>query len=215
MKQKKAKKEEYVYVLRTCKSDITAYNGFKWPESGMVEAPDWQNNAECGNGLHGLLWGIGDGSFLNWDEGAKWLVVKVAFSSIIDLGGKVKFPRGEVIFCGDKLGATTRIIELGANPALCVNGTATAGVRGTATAGYAGTATAGDDGTATAGVRGTATAGYAGTVTAGDDGIITIKWFDDKNNRYRFSVGYIGEDGLKKNVKYKCDENGKFIEVEK
>jgi hypothetical protein len=199
MKQKKAKKEEYVYVLRTCKSDITAYNGFKWPESGMVEAPDWQNNAECGNGLHGLLWGIGDGSLLNWDEGAKWLVVKVAFSSIIDLRGKVKFPRGEVIFCGDKLGATTKIMELSANPALCVNGTATAGVRGTATAGVRGTATAGDDGTA----------------TAGDDGIITIKWFDDKNNRYRFSVGYIGEDGLKKNVKYKCDENGKFIEVEK
>ena len=27
-------------VLRTCKSDGTSYNGFKWPTAGPVECPD-------------------------------------------------------------------------------------------------------------------------------------------------------------------------------
>ena len=189
MAKKNKDNTEYVYVLRTCNSDLTSYNGFKWPEAGIVEAPDWQDNRECGNGLHGLLWGIGDGALLNWAEDAKWLVVKVPFNTIIDLQGKIKFPQGEVIFAGDKAGAVSTIIELGADPALCVSGTATAGVRGTATAGDYGTATAGDDGT------------------------IIIKWHD--GNRFRFSIGYIGEDGLKKNVQYKCDKQGKFVEVKK
>ena len=28
-------------VLRVCRSDMTSYNGFIWPETGYVEAPDW------------------------------------------------------------------------------------------------------------------------------------------------------------------------------
>jgi len=90
-------------------------------------------------------------------------------------------------------------------------GTATAGDRGTATAGYGGTATAGDRGTATAGDRGTATAGYRGTATAGDRGTIQIKWWDDKAERYRLTTGYVGEDGIEANTKYKLDDKHGFI----
>ena len=109
-------------------------------------------------------------------------------------------------------------------------GTATAGYRGTATAGYMGTATAGDmgtaaagdmgtaaagyRGTATAGDGGTATAGYRGTATAGDGGTLIVKYWDKDAERYRIVVGYIGEAGLKPNVKYKLDDNHQFIEVE-
>jgi hypothetical protein len=162
-----------VLVLRTCDKDMQAHGGFVWPKKGLVAAPDWKPRAECGNGLHGFLWGEGDGSLASWDESAKWLVVEVEEASIVQLSGKVKFPRGVVVHCGDRLSATTYIAEHGASGRAIVGGTATAGARGTATAGYAGTATAGDSGTATAGYAGTATAGDSGTATAGARGTAT------------------------------------------
>ena len=93
-------------------------------------------------------------------------------------------------------------------------GAATAGYMGTATAGDMGTAAAGYRGTATAGDGGTATAGYRGTATAGDGGTLIVKYWDKDAERYRIVVGYIGEAGLKPNVKYKLDDNHQFIEVE-
>ena len=158
-------------ILRTCNSDMTSYNNFKWPESGLVSAPDWEPKPECGNGLHGLLWGEGDGSFLNWREDAKWLVVEI--EEYVDLQGKVKFPSGNVIHVGNQKTATKYIAENGGAGKAIVGYNATAGDRGTATAGYKGTATAGFCGTATAGFCGTATAGHDGTATAGDDGTAT------------------------------------------
>ncbi|EPG5898781.1 hypothetical protein L4O12_003567 [Pseudomonas aeruginosa] len=100
-------------------------------------------------------------------------------------------------------------------------GTATAGDWGTATAGYKGTATAGDEGTATAGYKGTATAGDWGTATAGDEGTATagkkgeiqIRYWDEKTERYRTVIGYIGEDGLEPGVAYKLDDNHRFVKA--
>ncbi len=89
-------------------------------------------------------------------------------------------------------------------------GTATAGRWGTATAGDKGTATAGDEGTATAGDEGTATAGYKGTATAGEKGEIRIRYWDEKADRYRTVIGYIGEDGLEPNVPYRLNADHKF-----
>ncbi|TWB00393.1 DUF7666 domain-containing protein [Gluconacetobacter diazotrophicus] len=91
-------------------------------------------------------------------------------------------------------------------------GTATAGDSGTATAGNRGTATAGNRGTATAGNRGAATAGDGGTATAGDHGEIRIRYRDTKSERYRTVVGYVGEDGIKPNVKYRLNADHKFSE---
>ncbi|WP_334017944.1 hypothetical protein [Pseudomonas aeruginosa] len=90
-------------------------------------------------------------------------------------------------------------------------GTATAGYKGTATAGYKGTATAGNGGTATAGYEGTATAGYEGTATAGEKGEIRIRYWDEKADRYRTVIGYIGEDGLEPDVPYKLNADRKFV----
>ena len=183
-------------VLRVCASDGSSHGGFKWPLTvgAEVVAPDWKDNRECGNGLHGWLYGQGDHSCADYwhQEGAQWIVVEVDSESIVELGGKVKFPRGIVRFAGDKKSATDFLWEneprsrdvavIGASRAdlrdkamvqVGVLGTATAGYRGTATAGVLGTATAGVLGTATAGDRGTATAGYRGTATAGDRGTAT------------------------------------------
>ena len=178
-------------ILRTCNADMTSYEGFKWPESGHVEAPDWEATDDCRNGLHGFLWGEGNSALADWSPAARWIVAEV--SEWIDLNGKVKFPSANVIFCGDRKSATDFLRANGATGAV-IGAFSTAGYRGTATAGYGGTATA----------------GYYGTATAGDRGAICIKWRD--GSRYRIAVGYIGEDGLKPNTPYRC-EYGKFIEV--
>jgi hypothetical protein len=208
-----------VLILRTCSADGTSTNGFRWPKDGPVEAPDWNPEPVCGGGLHGLLWGAGDSSLLDWAEDAKWLVVEVEADEIVDLGGKVKFPRGEVVYCGDRAGAG-KIVSAKAPPGMkVVCGTATAGDAGTATAGDEGTATAGDKGTATAGDKGTATAGDEGTATAkkaglaltghcgraraDDQGCIAVRWWDAAAGRYRLAVGYVGENGIKPNVWYR------------
>ncbi len=86
-------------ILRTCNDDMTSHDGFVWPKSGYVSAPDWIANRNCGNGLHGLL--NGDGNWAPLDKGSKnWLVCEVESRDIIDLNGKVKFPKCNVIFCG-------------------------------------------------------------------------------------------------------------------
>ena len=118
---------EKVLVLRTCNEDLTSHGGFRWPKSGKAKAPDWSPVATCGHGLHGLLWGEGAGSLLNWGGRAKWLVVEVLKSKIVDLNGKVKFPDGKVVFCGERLGATKYLLENGAIGRSICGGTSTSG----------------------------------------------------------------------------------------
>ena len=209
-----ATKRPTVLVLRTCGSDMTSRGGFKWPASGPVAAPDWNPKPACGQGLHGLLWGEGDGQLLDWTEGAKWLVVEVDASSVVDLSGKVKFPSGQVVHCGDCDSATSYLLEHdGSGKAIC-GAKATAGVRGTATAGDAGTATAGVRGTATAGFRGTATAGFRGTATAGEKGAVILRWWDRAAERWRMTIGYAGEDGIEPGEKYRANETGRLVKVD-
>jgi hypothetical protein len=171
-----------VLVLRTSDKNCRSYGEFQWPSAGLVEAPDWLPAAACGGGLHGLLKGVGDVSHLKHNNPSRvWQVVEVAVADIVDIeGDKVKFPRGVVVYSGNRDEAVA-MIQARHPEAACVFASATAGTRGiatagewgTATAGYAGIATAGERGTATAGERGTATAGYAGTATAGTRGIAT------------------------------------------
>ena len=217
------------YVLRTCSADLRAHGGFQWPSSGPVECPDWSAEPVCGQGLHGFLDGHGSAGLADWSPEAKWLVVAVDGRDLVDLGNKVKFPRGVVLLAADRKAATDLMQQIrspqAAGPvmgavvsvgdrdtatAVCY-GTATAGDYGTATAGDYGTATAGHYGTATAGCHGTATAGVCGTAAAGVCGIIRIRRWD--GNRYRDVVGYIGEDGLQPNTPYRLDAEGRFVKA--
>lgn len=86
-----------------------SHGGFKWPESGYVSAADWDPEPRCGGGLHGLAWGAGDGSLLGWGPVARWVVVEVPAAEIVDLGGKVKFPYGWVVYAGGRAGALSFI----------------------------------------------------------------------------------------------------------
>jgi hypothetical protein len=226
--------------LRTVDAAGRAYGGFQWPmeANAVVTAPDWEPTAEYGAGLHGLLNGEGDSSYLSWSDDAVWQVVEASES--IDLGRKHKFRTCILRAVGDRKSVTDWLIAQrhgavvhGATATAGDHGTATAGDHGTATAGYRGTATAGnggtatagdcgtatagdhgtatagDCGTATAGDHGTATAGYRGTAMAGDCGEIRIRWHDGV--RYRLAVGYVGEGGIEPDVAYRCDDSGKLV----
>ncbi len=98
-----------VLVLRTVDKDRKSYGGFAWPESGPVEAPDWDPKPECGHGLHGCLRGVGDPRMLNWSPAALWQVVKVKTDQIVDLNGKVKFRCGVVLYTGNRETAANMI----------------------------------------------------------------------------------------------------------
>ena len=218
-------------MLRTCKADGTSYGGFKWPNKGPVKCSDWDAKSVCGNGLHGLLWGEGNGSLLDWSETAAWLVVRIKEAQAISIADKIKVPSGVVEFFGSKVDAVAFIQKYAPAGKAVVGGTATAGdrgtatagdrgtatagYRGTATAGYGGTATAGDSGTATAGDSGTATAGVRGTATAGESGTIAIQYWNGK--RYQTKIATIkDEDGygdLEPNVKYRLNDAGNFVKA--
>ena len=187
--------KETSLVLRVCKPDFTSYGGFVWPSSvgASVSAPDWDDEAWCGNGLHGWLYGQGNHSCVAYHSlpGSKWLVLEVCTSDIVLLDEKCKFPKAVVRFIGDRSEAASFIIAnepraqnapvigsclvVGDSRSVQVGalGMATAGYGGTATAGYGGTAMAGDYGKATAGRDGTAMAGREGKATAGDYGTAT------------------------------------------
>ena len=158
------------FVLRTCEHNMHSSYGFFWPESGPVECSDWDPKPKCGHGLHGLLHGEGDGSLLDWDLAAKWLIVEV--ENYTDLDGRVKFERGNVVYCGDHARAVAILQEVYPDAAV-VGGTATAGYGGIATAGYQGKAAVGNYGTATVGDYGKVTVGDHSTATAGYQGIAT------------------------------------------
>jgi hypothetical protein len=235
--------KEKVLVLKTCNSNLQSHGGFQYPEAGLVESPDWKDTQRCGNGLHGLLWGEGAGALLSWDNSAKWLVLEVDASTIVELGGKVKFPRGVVVHVGDQVSATKYIAEHGGAGKAIVGATVTAGDHGIAIVGDRGRANAGDfgranagdygracvgvhgrataggHGTATAGDRARAAAGTAGCACAGDRGRVsagdysTICLWEHDGERRRLRVAYVGEGGIKPNVPYRLDDSGAFVEA--
>ena len=219
--------ETTVLVIRTCNADMTSHDGFKWPESGPVSAPDWGPKPACGQGLHGLLDGVGDYALVSRKPDAKWLIVSVPRAEVVDLDGKVKFPRGEVVYCGGMAGALTRIAQRwitiaqagakgqhasGRNEHAAATGdyghAAATGYYGHAAAtGYSGHAAAtGDAGAA-------AVLGLEGRAKAGTDGLIAVAWHDGK--RPRLAVGYVGENGIKADTWYRATKAGKLVKAAK
>lgn len=117
---------ETVLVLRCSKSDGSSFNNFKWPNSGPVECSDWDPVPDYGNGLHGLLWGQYNKEIDLFDqllylyEDPLWYVVEVLKTDLVPIRNSdtVKFPRGNVIYCGDLI--TAAKIIFARNPVLVV-----------------------------------------------------------------------------------------------
>ena len=224
-----------VLVLRQCNKDLKSYGGFQHPSSGHVSAPDWNPKPECGSGLHGFLYGEGDGSLANYDPENKWLVLSVDKDKIVDLSGKVKFPEGEVIFCGALAEAARYVYDNGGAGRAIIGITVTGGNSSTVTGGYYSTVTGGDGSTVTGGDRSTVsggygstvsggyystvsggnsstvTGGYYSTVTGGEKAMLTLQHWDSKTDRVRQVTAYVGENGIEAGKAYKLDENHQFV----
>jgi hypothetical protein len=184
-----------VLVLRTCDKDLKSRGGFQYPESGPVEAPDWDGKAECGGGLHGLPWGEGNGRLLDWSYCARWIVIDAAADNVIAFDGKCKFARGVVVYCGDRSGATEYIATRGGDRSKIVGAKVTGG-------NYA---------TVTGGNGAKVTGGVGAKVTGGNYATVCARWWD--GTRYRIAVGYVGEDGIEPNVAYRVGAGGKWAKA--
>jgi hypothetical protein len=168
--------------LRTCNADGTSYGRFKWnlEISSITEAPDWNPEPNCGNGLHGLLHGKGDGEYLDWSSSALWMVCE-ALGPIVDLRDKIKTSKAKTLFVGDRKGATDFLIAAGCNPSEVVGAFITGGEYSTLTGGnwstlkggHWSTVTDGNYSSVTGGDYSTVTGGKYSTVTGGDGSIVT------------------------------------------
>ena len=196
-------------VLRCCRSDFTSRNDFVWPSEvgAVVVAPDWEPTEECGNGLHGWLYGHGDIACVTyWEEAdSKWLVLEV--DDVIELNGKCKFERAVVRFVGAKSNAAAFLLE---NEPLA-NAEKVIGL--TLSAGDEESLLVGTLGTATVGYKGTATVGNGGTATGGENAELRIRWYDYGADRYRTAIAYVGENGIKPNTPYRLNDEHQFVEV--
>ena len=211
-------------VLRTCKADMGSHSGFVWPRQGLVSCCDWKPTIECGNGLHGLLWGRGDYGLMSDRADAVWLLVEVETSSLVSLGQKVKFPYGRVVYAGNSRGAILKL-KLEIAKVEAPKGSTTGDDAHSSTTGYAAhSSTTGDD------AHSSTTGNHAHSSTTGDDavsaclgyngrakasrGILLVSWLDQAAKRRRVAVGYPGENGIEEGVWYRADESGQLIKDE-
>jgi len=204
-------------MLRTCKvvngalvSPSPDAGGFVWPRKGYVECPDWNPRAECGNGLHGLLWGEGEPGV--WEMDGAWMVCAVDAREIMTVERKIKVPRAWVVFVGDRV---TAYDYMRARDTVARSGYAS-----TLTGGDGSTLTGGDASTLTGGNRSTLTGGYASTLTGGDGSTLTggdgstliFRWWDGVDCRYRVAAFEVDGVTVLPGVKYRC-ERGALVVV--
>lgn len=191
-------------VLRVSGPNGESHGGFVWPlEVGAeVVCPDWEDSSECGNGLHGWLYGQGDHGVASHctTADAKWLVLEVASADLRMLGGKVKFPRCVVRFVGGRADAAAYII---ANEPRAASVAVIGLVR-----------EVGDNGACEGGAYSVLTGGYRSTLTGGEKAELRFQHYDGKAERYRTVLAYVGEDGIEAGVAYRLSGTGKVVKVE-
>jgi hypothetical protein len=84
------------YIIKRCKEGNRSENGFIYPDKGYVEALDWKDTKECGNGLHG--WTERFDSYFDNSLKGNFVILQVdEKDGYIELDDKVKFKRGKVL----------------------------------------------------------------------------------------------------------------------
>ena len=190
-------------VLRACRADLTSRNGFSW-KSKHVKAPDWSSAPQCGSGLHGWLNGQGHPDVWEHRDDDKWLILAVKTSTVVDLGGKVKFPAARALYVGSKVETASLLASiLPGVPVMFAN----------LTGGHYSTITGGDRSALTGGEYSTLTGGNYSTLTGGEYSTLQIKWWDHLASRWRIATAYVGEGGIEANTAYKLDDNHQFIKA--
>ncbi len=159
-------------VMKVVGPDMRSYGGFLWPESGYVEAPDWDHQPACGRGLHGWLNGQGDYTCQSFTEidGAKWLILEV--DNFIDLVGKVKFQSCTVVHCGTRQTATNYLLQAGISGPI-IGVTISGGDGSTVVGGYGSTISGGDGSTVSGGPNSRVSGGDGSTISGGDGSTVS------------------------------------------
>lgn len=212
---KKLTKRGEVLVMKCVGPNGESFGSFIWPTKvgAIVEAPDWKPAASCGNGLHGWLWGLGDLSAAGGratTDGAVWMALAVIETDVLDLGGKVKFPRCRIAAVGDKSTIASIIAaQRPANTPAPMFAQAAAGSRGQAAAGEAGQAAAGSRGQAAVEADGLATCGIGGLVKGGDNAVLVAMYSTGPmRSDFSYSVGQVGRAGIEAETWYEGSVDG-------
>ena len=93
--------EPDAYCIRSCGPAGESRGDFIWPldVGAVVACPDWLPTPECGNGLHGLLDGIGDWALIDRGPDRVWQIIGVLRAEVVEIDDcKAKFPRGKVVY---------------------------------------------------------------------------------------------------------------------
>ena len=210
-------------IMKVIPSNRITRKGFLWPKvGGIVTAPDWSDEPECGGGLHGWLNGDGDHFTQTYSESPDAIWLAIVTDSIVDLCGKVKFQKGLVVFEGSAGDVASYIHER--RPGVGVmHLTLTGGHCSTLTGGYGSTLTGGDDSALTGGHHSALTGGDDSTLTSGDDSTLT----SGRNSTltgghcstltsgygstlifktpFGISVAVVGQHGVRENTPYMWD----------
>ena len=212
---KKLTKRGECLVLKVVGPNGESHNGFIWPlEVGaVVEAPDWKPTVACGNGLHGWLWGLGSLTAARGRAGAGdsvWMALAVAAADVVDLDGKVKFPRCRIVAVADKTTIANIIAaHRPANTPVPFFGQAAAGYAGQAAAGSRGQAAAGSMGQAAVEADGLATCGIGGLVKGGANAVLVAMYSTGQTRSdFGYSVGQVGRAGIEAETWYEGSADG-------
>ena len=181
-----------VYILKCVGADHRSLhpeaNGFQYPELGEVEAPDFDPKPECGHGLHGFLWGKGNGALAFYTGTEVWKVIAVEENgNLIHIDQeKVKFKNGTIVFSGTRKEATDflrpllpqemvdktiigEFLQVG-DGEKTIGGdysTVSGGNHSTISGGYSSTVSGGNHSTISGGSASTVSGGYGSTVSGG------------------------------------------------
>lgn len=162
--------QKKIVAIRTCRDEMTSFNGYVWPRKGRAECRDWDPEPNYGNGLHALRDGQGNGSLLNWTDNAVWMVLtRDDDGQTVVVGGKVKAPWWDVEFSGSRRDAIEYAAShYGLDPAKCAGGWDSASGDGSKAAaeGYRSAAASAGEGSTSAAVGGRSTASSAGARSA-------------------------------------------------
>jgi hypothetical protein len=176
------------------KHSLLDYDYFRWPESGLVVAKNWDPSKKYGNGLYGFLRGCGNGILASRVYHSRGLIFKTNKYDLVDLGSQIKCREAFVLYVGKQKEVSAIMKEIYPDSPI-IGCSATAGEYGIATAGDYGTAIVGDCGTATARNRGTATAGNRGTAIVIHGGTATVG-YNGIAMAGDFSTSTAGDEGV-------------------
>ena len=202
----------------------TIRTAFRWPRDGAIVAPDWDPKPQCGGGFHALEFGEGSWNLLREDEtpAEEWRVVRVQPDDLVRFtdGGnvKVKFRRGEVIYCGGKAGALTMVMcgKEAMERAMALADPASSGYGSTsASSGDGSTSASSGDYSKSEQIGKSGISSAIGSNVrgkAGENGLLILTWWDESAKRYRACVGEVGIDGIEADAWYEV-KAGKLSRV--